>query len=211
LTTSTSGQGARVSRARRSPAKQSFDLFSNRDTSIVPGVSVGYALFHLDPVWIVPELGYSGTSESASGLLDGAIARTSLGSKNAYAGVSARWELLSILDVAARISGGVSFLNIQMTPNGPDAAELHDDTASPFMTLGGGFTVHTPMGLLQTKTGALRSLIAGVSFEGGYIFGGSVDLTPARSDSDRIKTSYLSLGSLDRSGPYLKASLTARF
>jgi len=191
--------------------KQSFDLFSSHDTSLFPGVSIGYAVFHSEPISLIPELGFSANSEDASSLFGGALAHTTLASKNAYAGVSVRWGLLSILDLAARLSGGASFVHIELEPNISNTALLKDDGTSPFMTLGGGFTVHTPTGTFQTNSGALRSLIAGLSVEGGYVLGGSVELTPKPSDSGRINTTYMSLGRLDRSGPYIKTSLTARF
>jgi hypothetical protein len=192
--------------------KQSFDFFSSHDASVVPGISVGYAVFHAEPISLVPELGFSANGEDASGLFAGALTHTSLASKNVYGGLSVRWDLLSFFDVAARLSGGASFVHVEVEPSISNAGPLKDDGTSPFMTVGGGFTVHTPARTFQTRTGGFRSLIAGLAVESGYVLAGAVDLTPSPSgDQARIKTTYLSLGRLDRSGPYIKTSLTVRF
>jgi hypothetical protein len=188
----------------------SFDIFSNRDTSVYPGIAIGYAVLRSESFALVPELGFSGNHTSGSALFGGAVSRTSLTTLNPYAGLSARWALLPFLDVAARASGGVSFIGFDMDV-GSDGTTLSDDHVAPFLTVGGGFTLRTFDAAFETKSGALRSLVAGLGVEAGYLFAGSVDLTPAAPGDGRIRTQYLSLGTLERSGPYLKTSLTVRF
>ena len=47
---------------------------------------------------------------------------------------------------------------------------------------------------------------------GGYVLGGSVVLTPTPTgDTGRIATEYMTIGKLERSGPYVRVSLVARF
>jgi hypothetical protein len=187
-----------------------FDLVSSQDVSAFPGVSVGYAVLRSGNLWFIPEIGYSANTETASNLFGVAMTSIRLGSKNAYAGLSGRLDVLPVLDVAARISGGATFYHFEMRPGFGVPDKLSDNEAAPFLTIGGGATVHLTPGALETKSGAFRSLNAGIAVEGGYIAGGSVELHPVRTDA-RIATSYMSLGNLERSGPYLKVSLVARF
>jgi hypothetical protein len=192
--------------------KPSFDLFSDKDASLYLGASFGYTLFQFDRVAVIPELGFNANHTGASGLFGGAISSTSLTAENVYAGVSVRWDLLSFLDLAARLSGGATFAQVELQANGTSDGPLVDDGAAPFGALGGGFTVHTAPGTFETKGGSLRSLVGGLSVEGGYLLAGSIQLTPTpKSNTGRVETGYTSLGSLERSGPYLQISLSARF
>jgi hypothetical protein len=189
----------------------SFDVISDRDTSVSPGISIGYAVLRSERFSLLPELGVSGNDRTGKAVFGGTVQRTDLSSWNPYVGASARFAVLSVLDVSARISGGASILRFEMDPS-DGTPTLGDDHVAPFMTLGAGFTVHTWNAAFQTRTGGLRSLVAGLGFEGGYLFAGSVDLTPAPSGGGgRIRTDYSPLGTLERSGPYLKTSFTARF
>ena len=189
----------------------SFDLISDRDTSVLPGISIGYAVLRSERLSLVPELGVNGNDRTGSAVFGGAVERTDLSAWNPYAGVSVRFAALSVLDVSARVSGGASILSFEMTPV-DSSPKLSDDHVAPFMTLGGGFTLHTWEAAFQTGAGALRSLVAGIGLEAGYLLAGSVDLTPAPSGSvGRIRSDYSSIGTLERSGPYLKTSFSARF
>ena len=190
----------------------SFDLVSDRDASLFVGASLGYALFRFGRLSVIPELGFNANSTGSSDLFGGAIQRTSLSAENVYAGAGVRWDLVSILDLAGRLSGGATFAQFEMQPSGANAPLLQDDGAAPFFTMGAGFTVHTPPGTFETKGGSLRSFVAGLSVESGYVFAGSIRLTPTPKDgTGRVDTGYMSLGNLDRSGPYLQISLNARF
>lgn len=188
----------------------SFDIVSDRDTSVYPGIAIGYAVLRSQSFALVPEIGFSGNHTTGSALFGGAVSSTSLTTLNPYVGLGARWALLPLLDLAARVSGGASVIGFDMDV-GSDDTKLSDDHVAPFLTAGGGFTLRTFDGAFETKSGAFRSLVAGLGMEAGYVFAGSVDLTPATPGDGRIRTQYLSLGTLKRSGPYLKTSLTARF
>jgi hypothetical protein len=190
---------------------RSFDFFSDQNNVTSPGVSVGYAIWMDDPVSIVPELGWSTHTATANNLFGGAIERTELREHNGYAGLSLRYGILSFLEAHARFAAGMSFLRASVQPGG-GVPKLGDNGLSPFGSLGAGFNVHSPAGALETRSGSLRSVIAGLTFEGGYQLGGAVDLTPAPDgDVGRVATQYASLGSLERSGPYFRTSLVVRF
>jgi len=190
---------------------KSFDFFSDHDNATSPGVSVGYSIWLDKSLAIVPEIGWSMSSQSASGLFGGAINRTELKAQRAYAGASLRLGLLSFLGAHARVAGGASFLDATVQPSSPNTT-LEDTGMSSFVSFGGGLTVHSPAGALETQSGSLRSLLFGVTVEGGYELGGSVDLTPVPTgDTGRIATEYMKLGTLERSGPYFRSSLVVRF
>jgi hypothetical protein len=188
----------------------SFDFFSDHNNSTAPGVSIGYAVWVDEPLSIVPEIGWSTNSVSAKGLFGGAISGTELASHNAYGGFSLRYGILSFLEAQLRLAAGASFLKATVQTN--DGTTLQDNGVSPFGTLGGGVTVHTPGGALETRSGALRSMVFALTVEGGYSLGGGLDLTPVSTgDPGRIATESMSFGKLERSGPYVRTALGLRF
>lgn len=189
----------------------SYDFFSERNNESSPGVSAGYAIWMDHPLSIVPELGWSTHGVHQDALYGGAITRAELKTHNAYGGLSIRYEIISILEAHVRVAGGATFLNSSVQPNAV-SPKLEQDDVLPFGTLGGGVTVHSPAGALETRSGKLRSVLAGVTFEGGYRLGASADLTPQPTEEPgRIPTRYMSLGTLERSGPYFRTSLVVRF
>ena len=192
--------------------KPSFDLFSGSDASLFFGASFGYTLFRFDRLSVIPELGFNANHAGASDLFGGAVSSTSLTAEHAYGGIGVRYDVVPILDVDGRLTGGASFAQVELQPSGANASTLEDDGVAPFLSLGAGFTLHTRPGAFETNGGALRSMVAGLSLESGYVFAGSIRLTPRPSDSTaRVDTEYMSLGKLDRSGPYLQFSGNLRF
>lgn len=191
--------------------RKSFDLFSDHDNATTPGVSVGYTIRFDERAALVPEIGWGTSSQSASGLFGGSIASTELSAQRVYGGASFRYGILSVLDAHARVAGGASFLHAKVEPGGSDPA-LEDSGTSPFVSVGGGITLHSPAGFFETDGGGLRSVVAGLTVEGGYELGGSVDITPTPTgDTGRIATKYMTFGTLERSGPYVRTSLVVRF
>jgi hypothetical protein len=190
---------------------KSFDFFSDRNNATSPGVSIGYAVIFDEPLSIVPEIGWSTNKESASNLFGGAITKTELASQTGYASLSLRLGILSFLETHARVAGGLSFLDATVQTTGA-TGELEAKESSPFGSIGGGFTLHTPAGLLETRSGGFRSVVAGITVEGGYVMGGSVDLNPTPTgEPGRIATTQMPLGTLERSGPYVRTALSVRF
>lgn len=190
---------------------RSFDFFSEHNNATSPGVSLGYALWMDDPVSLVPEIGWSTNTVSEENLFGGAISHTELQWHNVYGGLSLRFAIISFLETHARVAGGVSFVDATVR-TGTASAEFENTGVSPFGSVGAGFTVHSPGGALETNSGSFRTLVAGLTFEGGYQLGSALDITPTPTgDSGRIPTTYSSFGMLERSGPYLRTSLVLRF
>jgi hypothetical protein len=189
----------------------SFDFFSARNNATSPGLGLGYALWLAERLSVVPELGWSTNEVSQDNLFGGAITRTELRSHNAYGGLSVRYGLVSFLDTHVRVAGGASILDATVRPSGVSST-LEAGGVAPYGTLGGGLSLHSPAGALETAGGNLRSVVAGITVEGGYQLGSDLDLTPTPTgDTGRIPTTYMSLGKLERSGPYLRTSLVVRF
>jgi len=188
----------------------SFDFFSEKNNSTSPGVSLGYSLWIAEPLSIAPEIGWGTNTVSQDGMFGGAITRTELKSQDAYGGLSVRYGLLSFLETHVRVAGGASVIDALVEPS--LSSSLEASTVAPFGTLGGGLSLHSSAGALETRSGALRSVLAGITIEGGYRLGGDLDLTPTpTADAGRIPTTYMSLGKLERSGPYVRTSLVVRF
>ncbi len=190
---------------------KSFDLFSTNDVGGTLGGSVGYAVWMKGPLSLSPELGVGADSQSASGLFGGAISSTKLQTVSYYTGATLRYALLSFLEPEARIALGLSTIKADIYPSsGP--GKLEEKSLSPFGSLGAGVTFRSPPAALGTRSGSLESLVIGLTVEGGYVLGGSVDLSPTPSPAmGRIATQDARLGSLDRSGPYVRVGLGARF
>jgi hypothetical protein len=199
---------------------RSYDPFSKNNVAQNTGLSLGYAVLLSGPLSIVPEIGFGLDSQSSSSLYGGAIQSTELDTKRFYGGVSVRYALLSFLEPHGRLAGGASLMNVTVAPGSGDlttpppsfAPSLTDTKVSPFASLGAGFTLHTPNAALETQSGALRSLVLGLTIEGGYVLAKSVELTPVpEHPPGRIPTTDATLGTLERSGPYVRASVVARF
>ena len=191
--------------------QKGFDLFSDSDVAHSLAVDVGYAVYASGPISVVPELGFSTNSQSSGALFGGAITSTSLDTNAFHAGASVRYALLSFLEPEARVTGGFSLVHAKLNPSG-GPSELESNSTIPFVTLGGGITVHTPTGTFETKQSALRRLVLGVTVEGGAVLASSMELTPTPTQpSGRITTVDQSLGSLGRSGPFVRVVLGLRF
>ena len=200
---------------------RSYDLFSENDAAQNAGLSVGYAVWMSGPMSLVPEIGFGVDGQSASTLYGGAVQSTALNTKRFYGGISLRYALLSFLELHGRLAGGASIIKATVTPGSdastttPDPAvsqDLTDTKTSPFASLGAGVTLRTRDAAFETNSGALRSLVLGLTAEGGYVLAKSIDLTPSpEHPSGRIRTTDATLGTLERSAPYARLSAFVRF
>jgi hypothetical protein len=191
--------------------RRSYDLFSADNVAQNVGLSAGYAVWMDGSLSVVPELGFGVDTQSASGLYKGAIESTELDTKRYYGGVSVRYQVLSFLDPHARLAVGASVVEATLTPASATTS-LTDTKTSPFASIGGGFTLHTRNAAFETRSGALRSIVVGVGVEGGYVLAKAVELTPVPEHvTGRIRTTDATLGTLERSAPYVRASIVARF
>lgn len=190
----------------------SYDYFSKNDLGVSRGATAGYALY-LDPrLTVVPELGFGIEQDSDAGpVLGGTISSSSLDAVRVSGGVSGRYALLSFFEPHLRVASGAERLEARMVPrSGP--ADVQNSQWSPFLTLGGGFTVHTPGGALRTQQGSFGTLVIGLTAEAGYSFAPSMDLSTAPEHTvGRIPAVDAKLGAVERSGPYLRIAIALRF
>jgi len=78
--------------------------------------------------------------------------------------------------------------------------------------LGAGLTLRTPARLLETHRGRLSSLSLGVLIDGGYTFAKAATLAAElEGGSSDIERTSFDLGSLRRSGGYLRTMAVMRF
>jgi len=188
-----------------------FDLFSGNDVASSVGASIGYAVWTDGPVSLVPELGASVDSQGSDGLFGGTLSRTNLDVTNLYGGGSLRYALLPVLEPEVRLAVGASRLKASVDTSTGETLST-DALWAAFGSLGAGLTLRTRPGALETQSGSLRSLAFGITAEGGYLLGQSVDLTPVpEHTSGRVHTENMSLGSLGRSGPYVRVAAGVRF
>lgn len=189
---------------------RSFDLFSDNNASSAFGLMAGYVIWSDDPLSLVPEIGLSANGEESRALFGGDTS-TRLDALTLHAGASLRYALLPFLEPEVRVTAGAARLDAEMsTANDP---RLKSGTLwTPLVTLGAGFSLHTRPGAFESRSGNLRSLLLGGTAEGGYQLEGSVDLTmkPDR-ESANVATSDMSLGTLERSGPYFRIAGFVRF
>jgi hypothetical protein len=191
---------------------KSFDLFSGNDVATSRGLTLGVIVLQDGPLSIVPELGFGQDSQRSNNLFGGAFASAELETWRFVGGVSARYAVLPWVEPLVRLSFGTSMISTTLTPSdgSPDLVQKRD--LSPFVALGLGTSIHTKPGSLETPSGALRSLVVGLAFEGGYAFAKGLDLEPKpEKDPARIHTTEAPLGALPRSAPYLRVSGFARF
>lgn len=78
-------------------------------------------------------------------------------------------------------------------------------------TLGAGFTLRTPARTFETYAGRLSSLSLGLTLEGGYTLAPEASLRAEPSADAEIARTTFSLGTLKRSGAYLRAMIALRF
>ena len=79
--------------------------------------------------------------------------------------------------------------------------------------MGAGFLLRTPTRLFENAQGALASLSVGLLVEGGYTLVGpaKLALVPTDTPLQAIDLQEPALGELNRSGPYVRASVVLRF
>jgi hypothetical protein len=188
---------------------KSYDLFSSNDILTTFGASIGYAVLMDGPWSVVPELGFSIGSATSDGNPSSVFRSSELTSNRFYGGVQARYLLLPFLEPYARLAGGAERNEATLTQ--VTGETLNGSATSPFASLGAGFSVHSVLPKTLSRTSRFPAFVFGVNVEGGYTVARSMSLalTPDGS-SPRIPTQDTSLGSLDRSGPYVRVGLDVR-
>jgi hypothetical protein len=186
----------------------SFDFFSSRDASTAPGITLGYGVDLGGDLVIVPELAWSGNADSESSLFGGVISEATLSTNRYSAGASVRYELLSFLDPHIRLSAGVTAAEVAIDTL---TGSIEQDETLFSGTLGAGFTVHTPAGVLGRRR-FMSGVILGLTAEGGYTLESPMEVSSRTTDKGgRIPITESSLGKVERSAPYLRIAGAVRF
>ncbi|MGC4069802.1 MAG: hypothetical protein QM784_35120 [Polyangiaceae bacterium] len=172
-----------------------FDLFSSRDISPRIGVTLEADIFDIASD-IQLSLDVSAAMEQASDTILGNL-ETRFTSNHVLVGGRLRKSWHPLFDTHLSILGGVDRASTRIG---------FDDTSVdwlPMAQFGAGLSVMMP-GRHRVRPGFL--------FEGGYVLSKKIDLPLASTQTeDSIEHSTASLGTLDRSGPYLRFSLFLRY
>jgi hypothetical protein len=123
----------------------------------------------------------------------------------------ARVEFADWLWPQLRASAGAVWTHVSLKDAGLGGTIADKDVAFAG-TLGGGIMLRTPTRLFETQRGRLASLSFGVLTEAGYTMAAAASIrgTPSGGSSD-VERSSVQLGSLSRSGPYLRILGVVRF
>jgi len=123
----------------------------------------------------------------------------------------ARYATRSWLWPHARASVGAAFTRVDLGDRDQDGS-LSDRDVALAASFGGGLTARTPARALETETGRMASLSLGILCEAGYTTAkdGTFTAVPRGGDPG-IERSAVNLGSLSRSGPYLRILAILRF
>jgi hypothetical protein len=123
----------------------------------------------------------------------------------------ARVQMAEWLWPQLRASAGAVWTHVSLNDAGLGGTIADRDVAFA-ATLGGGIMLRTPTRLFETYRGRLASLSLGVLTEAGYAMApaASVQGTPSGGSAD-VARSSVQLGSLSRSGPYLRIMGVVRF
>jgi len=163
------------------------------------------------------ELGW-GNEDVDDRVLGGALA-ADLNTNAFFGGAQLRWVPIDFLQPYARVVGGAALIDMELSSFAPsetfadDGGEPFDSLISPFASLGLGLTLRTPARAFENRRGDLASLSTGVMIEGGYTLAAPVETQLDGRGPDRrdIALTEAEFGELERSGPYVRASLFVRF
>jgi len=172
-----------------------YDLFSKNDISTRIGLTMEADVLEL-PKKTYLSVDVNGSIENASDKVMGGLS-TELSAMNLGAGARIRRDWHPLFSTHAIALGGVSRLK---TTLGSGDANIH---WLPAIQIGAGISSSLP-GDAKVRPGVL--------VEGGYYLSGSADLRLTSSNVDNaIAQQSASLGSLNRSGAYLRFAIFARY
>ncbi len=180
-----------------------YDLFSTNDISTRVGLSLDLDL--VDVVEKTPlsvEAGWSTEARSETAL--GGQFLTELSAQNLHGGLKLRHQLLSFLAPHVRLAGGATSLSAKYTVTGGTAGgEFESQKWLAFASVGAGVTATLPAPLVVRP---------GLTIEGGYLVSESMPLRlEPNSGAQSLATSGAALGTLERSGPYLRFGIFIRY
>lgn len=174
---------------------RAFDLFSNRDLSLRTGLTIEADLLEVDEgTYLSVDL--NGSFENASDVVLGNF-DTELSVANIAGGLRLRKEFWSVVGAHVIALGGASHIETRFDEG------RESDAWVPTAQLGAGLS-----GMLPNS----KRVQPGLLVEGGYFLSGSTDLTLKSSVIDgALAQQTTALGSVERSGPYLRFSIFARY
>lgn len=180
-----------------------FDLFSNNDVSTRIGLSLNAELGELAPKTpLLVELGWS-TESQASKTLFGQFA-TELSAHNFHTGLKLMHRVLPFLAPHLRLAGGATWLRADYSvASSTTSREFENHEWLAFGMLGAGVTATVP-----TQVAVQPGLVV----EGGYLLSSSMTLRLSpKENQNALVTSGATLGTLERSGPYLRFGIFIRY
>lgn len=187
-----------------------YDVFSSDDVPSAYGLWAAYDVLTLrTDAFAALELGWD-TEHAESSVLGGALT-SDLEAHAVHAAVQVRYVPWDFLQPHLRLAGGVNYVAMTLRTSSP-SERFTDDAVTPFGSLGLGFTLRTPTRLFEDQRGNLASLSVGVMVEGGYTLSAPIDFKldgpgPGKRD---IALTEPNLGTLDRSGPYIRVSFVGK-
>ena len=189
---------------------ESYDVFAKDNVTPRFGAWASYDLLSLRPsVILAGELGWGYESEDAYAF--GSQLDTKLRTHTFDGGVRVRWVPIDFLQPHIRVAGGVGWVRANLSIANA-SVDSKSDELLPFASAGLGFLLRTPTRSFENKRGDLASLSLGVMFEAGYTQAMGLDVAfHAKRDQRAVDLSEPNLGTLERSGPYLRTSFVVGF
>lgn len=190
--------------------EHNFDLFSSNDIGERFGLWATYDVLSLgERAFVAAGAGFDVESIESKNLLGGAL-DTTLTATVLYGTAVARYVPTDWIQPHVRLSAGAQLVRSELA-FGDVAFRNNGDL--PFGSLGAGFTLRSPTRLFESSRGELASLSVGVMIEGGYTLAQPLEMKVDGSGPDDRDIALIEsdLGELDRSGPFMRISLVARF
>jgi hypothetical protein len=190
--------------------EQAFDLFSANDVGQRYGLWATYDLLALgESTFLAAGAGFDVEQMEVDNLFAGSL-DTELSAVVLYGTAVVRYVPVDWLQPHARLSLGGQFVRSRLA-FGDNTYQNDGDL--PFGSLGAGFTLRTPTRLFESRRGEMASLSFGIMVEGGYALVSALEMkVDGRGPDDRdIALIESDIEDLDRSGPFMRMSLVARF
>jgi len=190
--------------------ESAFDLFSENDVGQRYGLWATYDVLALgESAFVAAGAGFDVEQMEVEDLFASSL-DTELSAVVLYGTAVLRYVPVDWLQPHARLSLGGQFVRSRLA-FGDNTYQNDGDL--PFGSLGAGFTLRTPTRLFESRRGDMAALSFGIMIEGGYALVSTLEMkVDGRGPDDRDITLIESdLEDLDRSGPFMRMSLVARF
>jgi len=190
--------------------ESTFDLFSDNDVGQRYGLWATYDLLALgESAFLAAGGGFDVEQMEVDNLFASSL-DTELSAVVLYGTAVLRYVPVDWLQPHARLSLGGQFVRSRLSFND---GYYQNDGDLPFGSLGAGFTLRTPSRLFESRRGEMAALSFGIMVEGGYALVSALEMKVDGSGPDDRDIALIEsdLEDLDRSGPFMRMSLVARF